>query len=138
MKPLLGAIALTLVVGFGSARAQGPVPPAYFSGAYSVYGAPGFYGTSYGTASYGVPRTFTAFNSPYGVGYGLGYPTPGFLPGKYGSNLWRPGLAAPGYLYGAPTAYRTFPIRVWSGPTAYGPPIGVYAPSLGPAPPPMY
>lgn len=140
MRKLLGAMVLvaTLTIGAQSAHAQRTAPVGYYTGANSVYGAPGYYGTSFGTASYGVPRTYSTFNSPYGVGYGYGYPTPGFLPGRYGVNLWRPGYAAPGYLYGAPTGYRTFPVRTWPAPTPYGPPFGVYAPGFGPAPPPMF
>jgi hypothetical protein len=143
MRLLLGATLLAFAIGTGSARAQvGMVPGSsaarFYSGANSVYGAPGFYGTSYGVASYGVPRTYSTYNSPYGAGYGYGYPTPGFLPGRYGVNLWRPGFAAPGYVDGAPTGYRTFPARTWPSPTMYGPPFGVYAPGFGPAYPPMW
>ena len=51
----------------------------------------------------------------------------------------RPGFVAPGYVYGAPTSfgsYRTFPVVYGTGLTtdqiAPPPPIGVYAPALGP------
>ena len=136
MKSPLGAAILTILIGPSFAYAQGLVPPRFYSGANSVYGAPGFYGTSYGVASYGVPRTHSAFNSPYGAGYyAYGYPTPGFLPGRFGVELWRPGLGASGTAYGATTSYRTFPARTWPSPTTYGPPFGVYAPGFGPVVP---
>lgn len=139
MKKLLAVAIVAMLMGTGEARAQGPAPaPArYYSGANSVYGAPGFYGTSWGVASYGVPRTYSSYNSPYGPGYGGGYPPTAFLPGKFGVNLWRPGFVAPGYMYGSANAYRTFPAQSWPYPTLYGPPFGVYAPGFGPvyAPP---
>jgi len=129
MRYLLVAAILASVIGSGSAQAQNPAPARYYSGANSIYGAPGFYGTSYGVASYGVPRTDSEFSSPYGAGS---------QPGKYGVGLWRPGFTAPGYVYGASTSYRTFPAQTWPSPTAYGPPFGVYAPAFGPPTPPMW
>jgi hypothetical protein len=138
MRRLLGVMLLGLAASATEARAQGPATYGVFTGPNSLYGAPGYYGTSYGTASYGLTRTYSAFNSPYGAGYGYGYPTPGFIPNQYGVNLWRPGFVAPGYIYGAPTAYRTYPVRVWPTPTAYGPSIGAYAPGFGPSPVPVW
>lgn len=138
MRYLLGVIILSLVNIATNAKGQDPATSGLFTGHNSLYGAPGNYGTSYGTASYGMARTYSAFNSPYGAGYGYGYPTAGFIPNKYGVNLWRPGFVAPGYVYGAPTSYRTYPVRTWPTPTAYGPSIGVYAPSFGPSPFPTW
>ena len=65
------------------------------------YAAPGYYGMAYGSPSVGLTRTYTAFSTPYGMGYGCGYAPYGLLPGRYGVGLWRPGLVTPGYVYGA-------------------------------------
>ena len=134
MHRLLGMICFGVIVSGAQAQAQTPPTYGVYTGTNSLYGAPGYFGTSYGTASYGVPRLSSSFNSPYGVGYGGGYPAVGFLPGRFGSDLWRPGFSTSGYVYGAPTSYRTFPVRVWPAPTGYGPGIGAYAPGFGPAP----
>ncbi len=98
----------------------------------SAIGLPNLYGTSWGVASYGVPRTYTTFASPYGVGYGYGYPNYGVLPGRFGVGLWRPGLETPGYVYGSAYGYRTFPYPYKPGGPMYGPSIGTYAPGFGP------
>src|SRR4051812_15445423 len=92
---ILGVSAVSLP---GLARGQDlaggiPLPRAY--------AAPGYYGMAYGSASFGVPRTYSAFSSPYGLGYGYGYAPTGFLPGPYGIQLWRPGFSTPGYTFGA-------------------------------------
>jgi hypothetical protein len=110
--------------------------------------APGWYGMSYGFASYGMPQTHSVFSAYPGPSYGANYPPYGLLPGRYGVGLWRPGYVAPGYVYGAsyyPSAafaYRTFPVLYGAGarttPLAPPPPVGVYAPALGPAPPAVY
>ena len=123
-------------------RAQAFVGGPYTTGPYRVsdyFAAPGLYGTSYGFASYGVPRTFTTFSAYPGPSYGSNYPSYGLMPGRYGVGLWRPGFVAPGYVYGAPTSstsYRTFPVVYGTGLNAsqIAPPpsIGVYAPGLGP------
>jgi len=144
MRRLLAAIVVGAVVslGAGEARAQAVMGGPY-SGSYRVsdyFAAPGHYGTSYGFASYGVPRTFTTFSAYPGPSYGSNVPGYGFLPGRYGVGLWRPGFTAPGYVYGAPTSgssYRTFPVVYGTGLTvdqiAPPPSIGVYAPALGPS-----
>jgi hypothetical protein len=115
----------------------GPAVDTYRVGDY--FAAPGLYGTSYGFASYGIPRTYTSYSAAPWSSYYSNYPNYGFLPGRYGVNLWRPGFVAPGYVYGAPTSgssYRTFPVVSGTGLTpaqiAPPPPIGVYAPNLGP------
>jgi len=93
--------------------------------------APGLYGTTFGVPSYGSIRTYSAFSSPYGAGYGYGYPPYAFVPGAYGMGLWRPGYStAEGYLYGG-SYYNTFaaPYQPAAG---FGPvPIGLYAPAFG-------
>ena len=97
-----------------------------------AYAAPGYYGMSYGSASFGVPRTYSAFSSPYGQGYGYGYAPSSFLPGRFGIQLWRPGFVTPGYTFGA-SSYRTFPVPYVPGAVAPSPPVGVYAPAFGPS-----
>jgi hypothetical protein len=92
------------------------------------FAAPGLYGMSYGSASYGMPRTYSVFSSPYGAGYGYGYDPYGLPPGRFGVCLWRPGFVAPGYAYGA-SYYQTFAVPGVVGPL---PPVGVYAPGFGP------
>ncbi len=49
--------------------------------AHGFFAAPGNYGTSLGTPSYGSVRTYSEFSSPYGGGYGYGYAPSGFIPG---------------------------------------------------------
>jgi len=143
MRSMVAALLLATVLVFApeTARGQmwvgGPVAPsARISDAFL---APGLYGTSHGFASYGIPRTYTTFSAFPGPSYGANIPAYGFLPGRYGVGLWRPGFAAPGYVYGAPTSghsYRTFPVVAGTPLTpsqiAPPPPIGVYAPGLGP------
>ena len=144
MRCLLAVIVVGAVVSHGAreARAQAVMGGPY-SGSYRVsdyFAAPGLYGTSYGFASYGVPRTFTTFSAYPGPSYGSNVPGYGFLLGRYGVGLWRPGFTAPGYVYGAPTSgnsYRTFPVVYGTILTvdqiAPPPSIGVYAPALGPS-----
>ena len=102
---------------------------------------------SYGFASYGMPQTYSVFSAYPGPSYGTNYPPYGILPGRYGVGLWRAGFVAPGYVYGAASfpydsyasgsnSYRTFAVgagvRYPGTPVAAPPPVGVYAPSLGP------
>ena len=135
MRRLLGAMVLGLAASAPSlAHAQVPATAHPYSGVNSIYGAPGYYGVSYGVASYGVPRTYSAFNSPYGLGYTYGHSTPAILPGRHGMGLWRPGSAASGSVYGNTNSYRTFPASAWPAPSGYGPPVGAYAPGFGPTP----
>ncbi|HKI19507.1 MAG TPA: hypothetical protein VKA15_16600 [Isosphaeraceae bacterium] len=135
-----------LVVWLGAPAAQAQVVAGSgYSDSYRVsdyLGAPGNYGMSYGFASYGMPQTYSVFSAYPGPSYGTNYPPYGILPGRYGVGLWRPGYVAPGYVYGAsyyyPSAlqYRTFPVGNGTG-GAYRsvspPPVGVYAPALGPS-----
>ena len=91
----------------GSARAQfyGGIVSGYSAGTYAgppgIYDAPGAYATTWGVPSFGFPRTYSLFTSPYGGGYGFGYYPYTYVPGYYGYRLWRPGFVAPGYLYGS-------------------------------------
>jgi hypothetical protein len=131
---VIGA-ALVLLPGATPARGQAAagvvVGTPYRMNAY--FAAPGYYGMAFGSASYGMPRTYTSFASPYGAGYGFGYAPYGLLPGRYGVGLWRPGFVAPGYAYGA-SYYRTYPVPFVSNAVAPTPPVGVYAPAFGPSP----
>ncbi len=138
---------LLMVVAVGSALA---ILPGSASAQYAVVsptapirinasiGLPNLYGTSWGVASYGIPRTYTTFSSPYGAGYGYGYPAYGPLPGKFGVGLWRPGFVSPGYTYGSAYGYNTFPYPYKPGGPMYGPSIGIYAPAFGPGQPPNF
>jgi len=139
MRPLLTITVVGLVLALGTtpSRAQTPYTASYRVSDY--FAAPGLYCTSYGFASYGFPRTYTTFSAYPGPAYGSNLPAYGYLPGRYGVGLWRPGFVAPGYVYGAPVSrdsYRTFPVVYGTGLTAdqIAPPpsIGVYAPALGP------
>jgi hypothetical protein len=142
----LSATALAAVLASGlaapAAQAQVAVSSGY-SPSYRVseyLGAPGLYGMSYGFASYGMPQTYSVFSAYPGPSYGSNYPPYGILPGRYGVGLWRPGYVTAGYVYGAsyyqPSSlqYRTFPVPDARGvyPRSSPPPVGLYAPALGP------
>lgn len=141
LRQRLGAV----LVGTVLALAQSPAPavaqvaatPAAFAPSpYRIngyYAAPGNYGMMLGTPSYGSVRTYTEFSSPYGQGYRYGYAPYGMLPGRYGVGLWRPGMVAPGYVYGASYySYRTFPVPYNPAVAVPTPPVGAYAPAFGP------
>ncbi len=142
VRRLLGVV----LIGVGTVSIPAPARAQVTTGAVvvapspdrvrSFYAAPGLYGMSLGTPSYGSVRTYSEFSSPFGAGYGYGYPPSGFLPGPYGVGLWRPGVVSPGYYYGASYhSYRTFPAPYTPGSTAVTPPVGAYAPAFGP---PLY
>jgi hypothetical protein len=132
MRHAFLALVIGLAIGSGPIQAQAPAviavsPPRV----RTYYAAPGYYGTTYGVASFGSRQTYSTFASPYGAGYSYGYPPATFLPGPYGAGLWRPGQATvwrtPYYgTYATPAAPRGVPL----------PPIGVYAPGFGPGIPP--
>ena len=137
MRRLLLILAVGSALAMTNLRAEGQVVDAGLV-PYRVNGSiglPPLYGTSWGVASFGIPRTYTTFSSPYGAGYGYGYPNYGVLPGKLGVGLWRPGFVEPGYTYGAAYGYNTFPYPYKPGGPQYGPPIGTYAPGFGPGQP---
>ncbi len=151
-KLLAGVLVTAALSGMlaPAARAQAVVGGPYV-GSYRVsdyLGAPGLYGMSYGFASYGMPQTYSVFSAYPGPSYGSNYPPYGILPGRFGVGLWRPGFVAPGYVYGAAAfpydarssgsyQYRTFAVPSPYGYTGYRdgslPPVGVYAPALGPS-----
>jgi hypothetical protein len=150
--PSAAAFAALIFMGLGTRQAQAQVVVGGpYSGSYRVsdyLGAPGLYGMSYGFASYGMPQTYSVFSAYPGPSYGTNYPPYGILPGRYGVGLWRPGFVAPGgYVYGAAAfpydsyasgsySYRTFGVGSLTGyptnPAVSLPPVGVYAPALGP------
>jgi hypothetical protein len=113
------------------AQAFGTAAVPLYGPAPRVYAPPGLYGMMYGYPGYGYPRTYTEFASPYGAGYGYGYPPYTIWNGRYGVGLWRPGFVAPGYTYGA-SYYRTFTVPYGSLSAGYSPQVGVYAPYFGP------
>ena len=143
------ALWTAILIGMGSWAVEANAQAVAGSGYASSYRtsdyfiAPGWYGTSYGFASYGMPQTYSVFSAYPGPSYGTNYPPYGLLPGRYGVGLWRPGYVAPGYVYGAsyyPSSgfsYRTFPVTYGrspgAGPLPASPSIGAYAPALGPA-----
>jgi hypothetical protein len=97
--------------------------------------APGGYGTSWGTPSFGSVRTYSEFASPYGQGYGHGYPPSSILPGPYGAGIWSPGSPAASVLdtsTASKFSYRTFQVPYVKGSRNPVPPFGVYAPGFGP------
>ena len=97
----------------------------------TYYTAPGNYGTSYGRASYGAVRTYSNFSSP---GYGRSMRPYAVVQNPWGSGIWnQPGAAGP-----QPVPYQD-PYQTWAAPYRQGqelaqplPPIGAYAPTLGP------
>jgi hypothetical protein len=127
---IVGAL---LGVYAGGAEAQVTAGPLGAVGRNPAYFAtPGAYGMGYGVPSFGYPRTYTAFSSPFGgASYGYGYGQYAFLPGHYGVGLWRPGAVTPGYVYGA-GYYRTFPVPYRPLVPFRAPTIGNYAPGFGP------
>lgn len=130
--PLLAGAALALVASASRpATAQSPplASPPGCGGPGCAYVAPGLYGMAWGSASYGMVRNYTEFTSSYCPGYAYGYPPASFLPGPYGAGLWRPGSAAASGFPLSHGQYRTFAVPPAPGPP---PPVGVYAPFLGP------
>jgi hypothetical protein len=127
-------IVAMLTVASGPARGQVSVSQDPVRLNNEIYAAPGGYGMMWGSPSYGSIRTYTEFSSPYGLGYGYGYAPYGFLPGRYGVGLWRPGLSTYGYVYGAAPyyGYRTFPVPYDPTGKTPAPPVGAYAPAFGP------
>jgi len=140
------AIAITVAITSREAAAQvvagSPYMTSYRVSDYFV--GPGWYGTSYGFASYGFPQTYSVYSAFPGSSYAANYPPYGLLPGRYGVGLWRPGYVAPGYVYGASyypssgMSYRTFPVMYGTAGRAMdpAPPFGYYAPAYGPGPDP--
>ena len=137
MRQILRALVIGLAVAIGASHAQGQIKiggPASANRIETYYSAPGYYGTTYGVAGYGLRQTYSTFASPFGVGYGYGLPPTNFVPGSYGANLWKPGVTTnrrvlrnPNYgTFAIPSAPRGVPL----------PPFGVYAPGFGPGLPP--
>ena len=89
---LLSAAALWFAASPAHAQAVsgGPAVASYRVSDY--FAAPGLYGTSYGYASYGVPRTYTSFSAKPWSSYYANLPPYGYMPGRYGVGLWRPGM----------------------------------------------
>ncbi len=153
MRPrkVFGSLAalLGLAVVVGSMAGEAGAQTTAYSSSYRVsdyLGSPGTYGMSYGFATYGMPQTYSVFSAYPGPSYGSTMPPYGIMPGKFGVGLWRPGFVTSGYVYGAsyyqPStympnggSYRTFaygdPGRA-SNRRPAPPPVGVYAPYLGP------
>jgi hypothetical protein len=103
------------------------------SGLSPYYAAPGNYGTAYGYPSYGYPRTYTSFSSPYGNGIGYGLAPYGYASNRFGVGLWRPGYTVPGYAYRSSYYWTFAPAPIRPPVAAPFPPFGAYAPGYGPA-----
>lgn len=143
-----GILAIAILAGITSREAAAqvaagsPYMTSYRVSDYFV--GPGWYGTSYGFASYGFPQTYSVYSAFPASSYAANYPPYGLLPGRYGVGLWRPGYVAPGYVYGASyypssgMSYRTFPVMYGTAGRAMdpAPPFGYYAPAYGPGPDP--
>jgi hypothetical protein len=123
-RPLAALICLAIPAGAARAQDAALDPPLS-----RIYRAPGFYGTAWGNASYGVPRLYSNFGSNSGVNYGLGYDPYRILPGRFGRGLWTD-AAGPGDWGGGYLGYRTFVHPPTPG--LPNPGIGHYAPQLGP------
>ena len=126
---------LLIILGCGAATTAAqeikPALPAAYSRGF--FEAKGYYGTSYGSASYGSVRAYSSFSSPFGAGMRYGYPPATILPG-WGTAIWRGGsnTAADQYA-GSSRSYRTWAVPyVGSEPAGPLPPMGAYAPSYGP------
>ncbi len=127
----LSALAFLGIIGVSECHGQSAVNSVMTTtAAPNFYAAPGSYGTTYGSASYKVPRRYSNFPSIRGADYGLGYGPSGFVANRYGSGLWRPN-AVNGPGSGA-SPYSTFTIA--PGPGVVLPPFGYYAPTFGPGP----
>ncbi|MFO0908836.1 MAG: hypothetical protein U0794_10840 [Isosphaeraceae bacterium] len=130
----LAGLMMGVILGSGrSASGQEPIPASVPTLDNPVYAAPGNYGMAWGSPSYGLKRTYSEFSSPYGRGYGYGYPPTGFLPGRHGVGLWRPDFVESGTIFGGPNSYRTFAVPYTPGKPVWTPPVGAYAPALGPS-----
>jgi hypothetical protein len=136
----LAAVAASLLLP-AAARAQAPAPyappapvasPPLAATPLGAYDAPGNYGVAWGSASFGLPRTYSAFSSPYGGGYGYGYAPYRIPPGPYGMGLWSPGTAIPAGSLQNGEGYRVFPVPYGPAPQGAVPPLGAYAPAFGP------
>jgi hypothetical protein len=125
--------AAMLMASASPARAQVVVSnPAGAGGISPYFAAPGNYATSWGVPSFGWPRTNTVFSSPYGQGYGYGYYPTTYWPGYTGYQLWRPGAAVPGYLYGG-SYYQNMASPHGSFTGGFFEPFNYYAPGFGPS-----
>lgn len=132
---MLAGTAFLMATAPLSSQAQAPAISTDPYRGNGIFAPPGHYGVMYGTPSYGTIRTTSAFSSPFGVGYGYGYPAARILPGRHGVGLWRSDLLSPGAAYGvSDSSYRTFPVP-YASRGAYSPPLGVYAPTYGPSHP---
>jgi hypothetical protein len=102
------------------------------AGAAVEYVAPGSFATSWGVPSYGWPRTYTAFSSPYGQAYGYGYTPYVYWPGYTGAQVWRPAATLPD-TYRAGNWYRNLASPHSSFTGGFFSPFGYYPPGVGPS-----
>ena len=131
-SPLRSTFVIASCLFVGLVRAEAQESPGPGGWAPIPFEAPGHYGVAWGSASYGIPLTYSGFSSSYGANYGLGYPPSVLLPGRFGQELWRPYPGAATRVlapYGR-GEYRTF--RYSRTPDLPSVPLGLYAPYLGP------
>lgn len=117
------------MLGFGMALAEAQ------TGVSPYYTAPGNYGTSYGSASYGTVRTHSNYASP---AYGRAMRSYAVANNAWGQGIW--GQATGPAPVPNPRPYTDQGrYRTWADPRQQAqrqlpplPPIGAYAPTLGP------
>ena len=145
MMRLLPAAMVVGILQFGVAPPGARPRWRGYSPSYRVsdyLGAPGIYGMSYGFASYGMPQTYSVFSAYPGPSYGSNYSTVRHHAGAVRSRLVAAGFVDAGlclrrFYYYPPSSfsYRTFHVGYNPGVPVNGiapPPVGVYAPYLGP------
>lgn len=98
------------------------------------YTAPGNYGTNYGYSSYGAVRTYSQYGSP---AYGRGVRPYAIAQNQWGSGIWGQNTHQQGAPVQVPQPagrYQTWaaPYRPNQTANPPAPPIGAYAPTLGP------
>lgn len=126
-RATIGLLSVLALTACHRANGQITIPPGP-----PIYSPPGYYGTLYGTPTFGSVQAFSRFPSSFGgPGYGLGYGPSSILPGPSGQGLWSPAAPALGYSYSS-GPYRTFRAVPVPEYPAYLPPFGYYAPALGP------
>jgi hypothetical protein len=114
-------------IGMAAAPAQQTVSP--------YYTAPGNYGTSYGTSSYGSVRTHSNYGPPT---YGRGLRPYAVANNQWGRGIWGQASGPAPVPNPAPYTYQGR-YGTWTDPRQQAqrtlppaPPIGAYAPTVGP------
>ena len=106
--------------------------------------APGWYGTSYGFASYGFPQTYSVYSAfpprpTRRIIRPMACCRAAMASGSGGPAMWRRDMCTGRPYYpSSGMGYRTFPVMYGTAGRAMdpAPPFGYYAPALGPGPDP--